>query len=123
MRGMSKRALLLAGPLVVMFSTGAAAAEVVSTVWVLARTSLSAEQVREINERSRYGSDLVSTAPEPVSPAEDEKEGRQGGAKAPVQKPNEPERAPSLTEPMSDAPQALDGRPDVPADDEPSALR
>lgn len=112
---MLKYSLVLAGFLVLAQSAGAEASDVVSTVWVMSRTSLTAEQVREINEHSQYGYDLVSTAPDPVSPVEEENEaGEAQQKKLPEEIPAE--RPSPHVEPMPDAPQALDVVTDVPED-------
>ena len=113
MKNMLKYSLVLAGFLVLVQSADAEASDVVSTVWVMSRTNLTAEQVREINEHSQYGYDLVSTAPDPVSPVEEENSAGEGQQKKP------PEETPATrpvphVEPMPDAPQAHSAVTDVP---------
>lgn len=113
MKNMLKYSLVLAGFLVLVQSADAEASDVVSTVWVMSRTSLTAEQVREINEHSQYGYDLVSTAPDPVSPVEEENGAGEGQQKKPPEETPATRPSPHV-EPIPDAPEALDAVTDVP---------
>lgn len=113
MRNLPKRSPVLAGFLFFVLVAGAWASDVVSAVWVMSRTSLTAEQVREINEHSQYGYDLASTAPDPVSPVEEESGAGEGQQKKPPEETPATRPSPHM-EPMPDAPQALDAVTDVP---------